>query len=112
MGEALRLFFLAFYAIGVVVFMLRVLPLAFRSAPAERRAEGLNLCLPFFLLPVGFLIPPAAMLTRVGEFDADWPAARLVGLLLGLYAAVILPLVCGDARPLPRTAGACRAITS
>ena len=91
MAEALRLFFLAFYAIGVVVLILRVLPLAVRSAPAERRAEGMNLYLPFFLLPVGFLIPPAAMLTRVGEFNAGWSAPRLVGLLLGLYAAVILP---------------------
>ncbi len=40
MAEALRLFFLAFYAIGVVVLVLRVLPLAFRGAPAEHRAEG------------------------------------------------------------------------
>jgi protein-S-isoprenylcysteine O-methyltransferase Ste14 len=31
------------------------------------------------------------MLTRTVELDARWPAIRLVGLLLGLYAAVILP---------------------
>jgi hypothetical protein len=40
MAEPLRLFFLAFYAIGVTMLILRVLPLAVRSAPAERRAEG------------------------------------------------------------------------
>ena len=91
MAEALRLFFLAFYAISVVVLILRVLPLAFRSAPAERRAEGIDLYLPIILLPVGFLIPPAAMLARVGELNAGWPAVRLAGLLLGVYAAVILP---------------------
>ena len=91
MAEALRLFFLGFYAIGVMVLVVRVLPLAFRSAPAERRAEGINLYLPFFLLPVGFLIPPAAMLTRAGEINAGWSAVRLIGLLLGVYAAVILP---------------------
>jgi protein-S-isoprenylcysteine O-methyltransferase Ste14 len=91
MAEALRLFFLAFYAIGVLVLMVRVLPLALRSAPAERRAEGANLYLPFLLLPVGFLIPPIAMLTRTGEIEAGWWAVRLVGLLLGVYAAVILP---------------------
>ena len=91
MAEALRLFFLVFYAIGVMVLVVRVLPLAFRSAPAEWRAEGVNLYLPFFLLPVGFLIPPIAMLTRAGEIDATWPVVRLVGLLLGVYAAVILP---------------------
>jgi hypothetical protein len=59
MAEVLRLFFLAFYAIGVVVLMLRVLPLVYRSAHAERRAAGINLALPFFLLPIGFLIPPS-----------------------------------------------------
>jgi len=91
MAEALRLFFLAFYAIGVLVLMVRVLPLALRSAPAERRAEGANLYLPFLLLPVGFLIPPIAMLTRTGEIEAGWWAVRVVGLLLGVYAAVILP---------------------
>ena len=31
------------------------------------------------------------MLTRAGELDAGWLAVRLVGLVLGLYAAVILP---------------------
>ena len=91
MAEALRLFFVAFYAIGVVVLVLRVLPLAFRSAPAERRAEGTSRYLPFVLLPVGFLVPPVVMLTRAGELDARWLAVRLVGLVLGLYAAVILP---------------------
>lgn len=91
MTEALRVFFLAFYAIGIVVLVVRVLPLALRSAPAERRAEGMHLYLPFFLLPLGFLIPPAAMLTGTGELEAEWPAGRLLGLVLGLYAAVILP---------------------
>jgi protein-S-isoprenylcysteine O-methyltransferase Ste14 len=90
-AEALRLFFLGFYGIGVIVLVLRVLPLALRSAPAERRAEGINLYLPFVLLPIAFLIPPAAMLTRVGEIDVRWSAVRLIGLLLGVYAAVILP---------------------
>jgi hypothetical protein len=38
MAEALRLFFLAVYALGVTMLMLRVLPLAVRSAPAELHA--------------------------------------------------------------------------
>lgn len=91
MIEALRLFFLAFYAIGIAVLVVRVLPLALRSAPAERRADGMSRYLPFVLLPVGFLVPPVVMLTRAGELDAGWLAVRLVGLFLGLYAAVILP---------------------
>jgi hypothetical protein len=56
MAEALRLFFLAFYAIGVVVLVLRVLPLAFRSALVEQRAEGTNLYLPFVLLLLARLL--------------------------------------------------------
>ena len=91
MREALRLFFLGFYAIGLIVLVVRVLPLAFRAAPAERRAEGVDLYMPFLLLPIAFLIPPAAMLTRVGEIDANWPPVRMIGLILGVYAAVILP---------------------
>ena len=91
MVGALRFFFLAFYTISVVVLVVRVLPLAFRSPPAEERARGLNLYLPVVLLPIGFLVPPVAMVTRAGELNAAWPAVRLVGLLLGLYAAVILP---------------------
>ena len=86
-----RLFFLAVYAIGIIVLVVRVLPLAFRAGPAERSAEGIERYLPFVLLPIGFLVPPAAMLVRVGELDARWSAVRLIGLLLGVYAAVILP---------------------
>ena len=37
MAEALRLFFLAFYAIGVLVLILRVLPLAVRSGVPCRK---------------------------------------------------------------------------
>jgi protein-S-isoprenylcysteine O-methyltransferase Ste14 len=89
--DLLRLFFLVFYAVSVLVLVVRVLPLALRSAPAERRAEGTDLYLPFLLLPIGFLIPPIAMLTRAGEVDAGWWAVRCLGVLLGFYAAVILP---------------------
>lgn len=91
MAEALRLFFLAFYAISILTLLVRVLPLALRVAPVERGAEGATRYLPVLLLPMGFLVPPIAMLTRVGEIDVAWPAIRVMGLLLGLYAAVILP---------------------
>src|SRR5262245_5566257 len=91
MAQAFRLFFLGFYAISLIVLALRVAPLSLRAAPADRRAQGLTLFLPFVLLPVGFLIPPMAMLTRAGEIDAGWPAVRLLGFLFGAYAAVILP---------------------
>ena len=91
MAERLRLFFLAFYAISIVILLVRVLPLAFRAAPPERAAQGAMRYLPIFLLPMGFLVPPIAMLTRTGEIDVNWQAVRVTGLLLGVYAAVILP---------------------
>jgi len=90
-AERLRLFFLAFYAISIVILLVRVLPLAFRAAPPERAAQGAMRYLPIFLLPMGFLVPPIAMLTRTGEIDVNWQAVRVTGLLLGVYAAVILP---------------------
>lgn len=74
-----------------MVLLVRVLPLAFRAAPAERGAQGAMRYLPLLLLPMGFLVPPVAMLTRTREIDVAWPAVRVVGLLFGLYAAVILP---------------------
>ena len=48
MAEALRLFFLAFYAIGVLVLILRVLPLAFAPHPPNGvpRGEPLPALLP------------------------------------------------------------------
>jgi protein-S-isoprenylcysteine O-methyltransferase Ste14 len=91
MADSLRLFFLAFYAISIVILLVRVMPLAFRAAPAERGARGAMRYLPVLLLPMGFLVPPIAMFTRTGEIDGAWPVVRVTGLLLGLYAAVILP---------------------
>ena len=91
MAEALRLFFLAFYAISILVLLVRVLPLSFRAPPAERSARGATRFLPLLLLPMGFLVPPIAMLARAGEMDVAWRAVRIAGLMLGLYAAVILP---------------------
>jgi hypothetical protein len=41
---------------GVVVLVLRVLPLAFRSAPAEQRAERTDLYLPFVPLLLARLL--------------------------------------------------------
>jgi protein-S-isoprenylcysteine O-methyltransferase Ste14 len=91
MAAPLRLYFLAFYAISLVVLLVRVLPASLRAAPAKRRPEGRRRYLPILLLPMGFLVPPGIMLLRAGELQADWPAMRGLGLVLGLYAAGILP---------------------
>jgi len=89
-AEALRVYFLSFYAVSVIVLLVRVLPAAARATP-QRRVGGLRRYLPWVLLPVDFLVPPALMLLRAGEIRAEWLGARLLGLLLSVYAAGILP---------------------
>ena len=91
MGDALRTFFLGFYLIVIIVTLVRVLPTLGRLGSAERSATGARRYLPALLLPFGFLVPPGVVLLRVGELAASWNPVRLLGLVLGLYAAVILP---------------------
>ena len=90
-GDTLRIYFVAFYAIVIAVTLVRVLPAASILRSAERSATGPRRHLPAILIPFGFLVPPAVLLLHVGEIDVGWTAARLLGLLLGVYAAVILP---------------------
>lgn len=90
MADALRLFFLAFYAIAVLVLALKVAPAALRNPPPARRPAGLVRHLHLVLLPVGFLVPPILLWSRVGELPVDVPALRLLGLALGVYAAVMM----------------------
>jgi len=87
----LRWYFLGFYAVAVLILLVTVLPPALRAEPAEKRPAGLRRFLPVVLLPLGFLVPPGLMLLREAEIDADWTAIRLLGLTLGVYAAVVLP---------------------
>jgi len=90
-GDALRLFFLGFYAVVIAVTLIRVLPTVGTLRSAEQSATGARRFLPAVLLPFGFLLPPAVLFLRAGEIDATWTAVRMLGLGLGLYAAVILP---------------------
>ena len=90
-GDALRLFFVGFYAVVIAVTLIRVLPTVGTLRSAEQSATGARRFLPAVLLPFGFLLPPAVLFLRAGEIDATWTAVRMLGLGLGLYAAVILP---------------------
>jgi protein-S-isoprenylcysteine O-methyltransferase Ste14 len=89
-ADALRVFFLAFYAVGVLVLVLKVLPAAVRNPPPARRPAGLARHLHVVLLPAGFLVPPIVMWLRVGEMPIDATPLRLVGLALGVYAAAMM----------------------
>ncbi len=90
MADALRFVFLGGYAVALVVLLVRVLPLAARIPGSAHRAAGARRWLPAVLLPMGFLVPPAFMLARVGELDHAWPLVRLAGIGFGLYAAIMM----------------------
>jgi protein-S-isoprenylcysteine O-methyltransferase Ste14 len=92
MADALRLFFLAFYGVAVLVLVLKVLPAAIRNPPAARRPAGGVRHLHLALLPAGFLVPPIVLWLRAGELAVDANALRLVGVALGGYAAVMMPM--------------------
>lgn len=88
--DGIRLVFVAGYVASLVVLVVRVLPAAARVDAVMHRANGAMRWLPFALLPVGFLVPPALLLGRVGEVRALWWPVRAVGIACALYAAVML----------------------
>jgi len=90
MAEALRLYLLAFYAVGVTVLVTNVLTTSVPPAQVEKRAEDFRRYLPGILIPLNWLLPPLAILFRFGEIQFEWPALRLLGFLLSLYAASML----------------------
>src|SRR5204863_7393474 len=77
-GDALRLFFVGFYAVVIAVTLIRVLPTVGSLRSAERSATGARRFLPAVLLPFGFLLPPAVLFLRAGEIDATWTAVRML----------------------------------
>jgi protein-S-isoprenylcysteine O-methyltransferase Ste14 len=86
----LRLWFLAFYAVGILVFLVKVIPASLVVPPTARRAHGAARFLPAVLVLWDFLVPPALILTHAGELDVHWLPLRALGFLLSLYAAVML----------------------
>lgn len=90
MADTLRTVFLVGYGVSVLVLAVRVLPAAARVGAVTHRATGMDRWLPFVLLPIGFLVPPALLLGRVGEVRADWWPVRALGIGCALYAAGML----------------------
>ena len=90
MKDALRLYFLGFYAVSLLVFLMKVIPASLRVPRVERRVEGVARLLPPVLVLFDFVLPPVIILTRAGELDVRWILIRTLGFLLSLYAAVIL----------------------
>ncbi len=90
MPNALRLYFFGFYAVSLLVFLVKVVPASLRVPRVERRAQGFARFLPPVLVLLDFVLPPVIILTRTGELDVRWIPLRALGFLLSLYAAVML----------------------
>jgi len=87
MATLFRVWFILLYVLGFGMFLTELFRFRARRPVVERRT-GL------FPPPPGVLnwiLALAILGTRVGELHHDWVAIRLVGLVLGLYAAVIVP---------------------
>jgi protein-S-isoprenylcysteine O-methyltransferase Ste14 len=90
MSDALRLSSLALFAIGPLVAVLALLRRGLQPSPTLSRIRGWRWYVPVVLLPVEWLLPPALIVFRVGEIEAGWLPARVVGLAVGLTGAVLL----------------------
>jgi protein-S-isoprenylcysteine O-methyltransferase len=90
MNEGLRLSSLALFAVGPVVAVLALLRRGFKPSATLYRIKGWRWYIPVVLLPVEWLLPPALIAFRVGEIEASWLPARLVGLAVGLTGAALL----------------------
>ena len=90
MHDALRLYFLAFYAISITVFCVKVVPASLKVPTPEHRAEGIGRLLPPLLVLFNFILPPLLIFVRAGELDVQWTFVRWTGLGLSVYAAAML----------------------
>lgn len=87
MTEALRLSSLALFAVGPVVAVLALRQRGLNPSATRARIKGWRWYVPVVLLPVEWLLPPALIAFRVGEVEAGWLPARVVGLVVGLTGA-------------------------
>jgi protein-S-isoprenylcysteine O-methyltransferase Ste14 len=78
------------FAVGPVVALLALLRRGLEPSPTLSRIRGWRWYVPVVLLPVEWLLAPALIALRAGEIEADWLAARVVGLAVGLAGAVLL----------------------
>jgi protein-S-isoprenylcysteine O-methyltransferase Ste14 len=94
MSEALRLSSLALFGVGPVVAALALLRRRLTPSPTLSRVRGWRWYVPVVLLPAEWLLPPALIALRVGEIEAGWLPARVVGLAVGLAGVVLLVWAC------------------
>ena len=90
MPNVLRLYFLGFYGVSLLVFLVKVVPASLRVPRVGRRARGFARVLPPVLVLLDFVLPPIIILARLGELDVRWMPVRTLGVFFSLYAAVML----------------------
>jgi protein-S-isoprenylcysteine O-methyltransferase len=93
MTDGLRIWFLALYAIGIVVLLIKFIPARPREKIVEKQIVDSRRLLPMICLPVDWLVPPLILLSGIGQLSAGWPLMRVIGFVLSLYALVILAWV-------------------
>ncbi len=90
MIQALRLCFLALYAVGPLVALLALSRRGCRASTAKCRVGGWRWYIPAILLPIEWLLPPAFILLELGEVQAGWLPVRCLGLVVSLCGALVL----------------------
>ena len=90
MEAVLRLYFLGFYGIGLLVFAIKVVPASLRVERIERRVDGFARWLPPALVFLNFVLPMVILTTRVGELAVRWVPMRILGIVVSVYAAAML----------------------
>ena len=65
-----------------------------KPSPAQSRIRGWRWYIPWVLLPVEWVLPPALIALRIGEIEAGWLPLRVVGLVIGLAGVVLLVWAC------------------
>jgi protein-S-isoprenylcysteine O-methyltransferase Ste14 len=90
MDRGLRLWFLALYAVGPALALLALLRRAGKAATAPYRVRGWRCWVPALLLPAEWLLPPALILSGVGDIRPGWLPVRLLGFTVSLCGAALL----------------------
>lgn len=94
MVEGIRFASLALFAVGPLVAAPALWRRRLAPSAIVDRIPGWRWYVPSLLLPLEWLLPPALIALRIGEFATDWPVLQIVGLAVGLAGAVLLVWAC------------------
>ncbi len=90
MREFLRWYFVTFYGIGLIVVVVALASGLRSGKKIDSRPIGVWIYAAAVVFPLGWLLPPALLVLRLGELPAQRRPVELVGFSLSLYATVFL----------------------